>query len=100
MKRFVMVSLVMLLAVAVSGGLYLCASNAPKGSTRTQQWEYKVVSTIRTAIAAQRSDAKDLISGLEAISQGLENTFNTLGLEGWELVGLGDSVAVFKKPKL
>ncbi len=99
MKRFIVLSLVMLFVVIVSGGFYLHTSSATQAFARTgtQQWEYKVVPTIDAAIAAGTSGAKDPMSALTSMSQELQKLFNSLGMSGWELVSMGEGIAVFKK---
>ena len=80
-------------------GILLVGATFSISANEVQKWEYKCVETNREAIALQG------LTPEEGYSEYLEDKFNKLGEEGWEMVGYAMNnganarMVCFKRPK-
>lgn len=88
-----------LLAVVVTG-LLISHSPAAGQQNPTQgivRWEYKVQSTFGVTIAS--SGPTDALERFEKLAEATQAFLNQHGDDRWELISVGEGLAIFKRPK-
>ncbi len=78
----------------------IVATDCTATARRDCRWQYKVLDTRELVVNGQITAEEIAEMARYGVSAAacLEEAFDTLGADGWEMVSFADEVAVFKRP--
>ena len=101
MKKLSPMSLILsVCTLAVAATCFMAVSAPGQQAPSPQRWEYRTLDTRDLLVHPQITNAlvgEMKNAGITAVRT-LEEPFDKLGADGWELVSYSDRIAVFKRP--